>query len=75
MSGIFPLGGLEDNTALAMVGNNREEQVGVGGGGADAHRISIAACCCYHGYSDMEANCRCQADNSEDQLETLGVGR
>lgn len=33
MSGIFPLGGMEDNTALAMVGNNREEQVGVGGGG------------------------------------------
>ncbi|GLD47822.1 LIM domain-containing protein [Lates japonicus] len=54
-----------------------EEQVGVAGGRAvtEARRISITACCCYHGYSDMWANCRCQAGNSEAQLETLGEGR
>lgn len=42
---------------------------------AEAWRISITARCCYQGYSDMQANCRCQADNSEAQLETLGEGR
>lgn len=63
-------------------GTAGEEQVGGGvtrGGGyvqvAEAWRISITARCCYQGYSDMQANCRCQADNSEAQLETLGEGR
>lgn len=86
MSGIFHLGGMEDNTALVMgelQGRSRWGWLGrrwVGGGGvgravAEARRISITACCCYQGYSDMRANCRCQADNSEAQLETLGEGR
>lgn len=72
MSGIFPLGGMEDNTALAM-GERQGRGRGVGAV-AEARRSSITACCCYQGYSDMQANCRCQADNSEDQLETLGEG-
>lgn len=41
----------------------------------DAAGIRISACCCYHGYRDMQANRRCQTDNSEGQLETLGEGR
>lgn len=48
---------------------------GWGRAAPDAAGISISACCCYHGYSDMQANRRCQTNNSEDQLETLGEGR
>lgn len=48
---------------------------GWGRAAPDAAGISISACCCYHGYSDMQANPRCQTDNREDQLETQGEGR
>lgn len=77
MSGIFSLGGDGGQYGAGNGGTAGEEQVGVAGGRAvaEARRISITACCCYHGYSDMRANCRCQADNSEAQLETLGEGR
>lgn len=30
--------------------------------------------CCCHGYGDMQADCRCQADNREAQLERMGEG-
>lgn len=68
-------GGLHHTANGGAAGGGRR---GGGPGCVQSPRLGESASqrgCCFQGYSDMRANCRCQADSNEAQLETPGEGR